>query len=43
MLKSANRLLAIVLFVAGRYETLDRAFGTYRPIVAVMSGGRVRF
>jgi hypothetical protein len=31
------------LFVAGRYETLHRAFGTYRPIVAVMSGGRVRF
>jgi hypothetical protein len=31
------------IFVAGRYETLDRAFASYRPIVAVMSGGRVRF
>jgi len=31
------------LFVAGRYETLNRAFATYRPIKAVMTGGRVRF
>lgn len=31
------------LYLAGKYETLDRAFASYRPIVAVMSGGRVRF
>lgn len=31
------------LYLAARYETLDRAFATYRPIVAVMSGGRIRF
>jgi len=31
------------LFVAGRYETLNRAFAAYRPIKAVMTGGRVRF
>lgn len=31
------------LFLGGRYETLDRSFGQYRPIVAVMSGARVRF
>jgi hypothetical protein len=31
------------LFVAARYETLNRAFATYHPIIAVMSGGRLRF
>jgi hypothetical protein len=31
------------LFIAARYETLDRAFATYHPIIAVMSGGRLRF
>jgi hypothetical protein len=31
------------LFLGARYETLDRAFGTYHPILAVMSGARVRF
>jgi len=31
------------LYVAGRYETLDRTFASYHPILAVMSGGRVRF
>jgi hypothetical protein len=31
------------LFLAGRYETLDRTFASYHPIIAVMSGGRVRF
>jgi hypothetical protein len=31
------------LFVAGRYQTLDRTFASYRPLIAVMSGGRVRF
>jgi hypothetical protein len=31
------------LFLAGRYETLNRPFASYHPILAVMSGGRVRF
>jgi hypothetical protein len=31
------------VFVAGRYETLNRAFASYHPIIAVMSGGRLRF
>lgn len=31
------------LYVAGKYETLERAFASYRPIIAIMSGGRVRF
>ena len=31
------------LYVAGKYQTLDRAFASYRPIIAIMSGGRVRF
>lgn len=31
------------LFIAGRYETLDRAFASYHPIIAVMTGARVRF
>ena len=31
------------LFIAGRYETLDRTFASYHPIFALMSGGRVRF
>lgn len=31
------------LYLAGRYETLERTFASYHPIFAVMSGGRVRF
>jgi hypothetical protein len=31
------------VFVAPRFETLNRAFGSYHPILAVMSGARVRF
>lgn len=31
------------LFIAGRYETLTRAFASYHPIKALMTGGRVRF
>jgi hypothetical protein len=31
------------LYSALKYETLDRAFASYRPIVAVMTGARVRF
>jgi hypothetical protein len=31
------------LYVAGRYETLTRTFASYHPILAVMSGGRIRF
>ncbi len=31
------------LFIAGRYETLDRAFASYHPIKAMMTGARVRF
>ena len=31
------------LFIAGRYETLTRAFASYHPIKAMMTGGRVRF
>jgi hypothetical protein len=31
------------LFVAGRYQTLHRAFASYHPLIAVMSGARVRF
>lgn len=31
------------LYLAGRYETLDRTFASYHPIVAIMSGGRIRF
>jgi hypothetical protein len=31
------------LYVSGRYETLDRAFASYHPIKAMMTGGRVRF
>jgi hypothetical protein len=31
------------VFVAGRYQTLDRAVASYRPLIAMMSGARVRF
>src|SRR5580704_6635651 len=31
------------VFLAARYETLNRAFASYHPIIAVMSGGRLRF
>jgi hypothetical protein len=31
------------LYLAARYETLERHFANYHPIVAVMSGARVRF
>src|SRR4029077_3183615 len=31
------------LYLAARYETLERHFASYHPIVAVMSGARVRF
>jgi hypothetical protein len=31
------------VFLAGRYETLDRTFANYHPILAVMGGSRVRF
>jgi hypothetical protein len=31
------------LYLAGRYETLDRLLAAYHPIIAVMSGARVRF
>jgi hypothetical protein len=31
------------LFVGARYETLNRTFASYHPIIAVMSGARVRF
>ena len=31
------------LFFGGRYETLNRAFAAYHPIIALMSGARVRF
>jgi hypothetical protein len=34
---------ALELFLAARYETLDRAFASYHPIVAVMTGARLRF
>jgi predicted porin len=35
--------LGLELYLAVRYETLDRSFASYHPIVAVMSGARVRF
>jgi hypothetical protein len=31
------------VYVAGKYQTLDRTFASYHPIIAIMSGGRVRF
>jgi hypothetical protein len=31
------------LYTALKYETLDRDFASYRPIIAVMTGARVRF
>jgi hypothetical protein len=31
------------VFVSGRYETLDRAVASYRPLITMMSGARVRF
>lgn len=31
------------VYLGGRYETLDRSFADYRPIIAIMSGARVRF
>jgi hypothetical protein len=31
------------VFMAVRYETLDRTFASYHPILAVMGGSRVRF
>ena len=31
------------LYSALKYETLDRDFASYRPIIAVMTGARVRF
>jgi len=35
--------LGTELYVAPRYETLSRNVGSYRPIIAVMTGARVRF
>ena len=34
---------AAELYVSGRYETLDRDFASYDPIVALMTGARVTF
>ena len=31
------------LYVSGRYETLDRDFASYDPIIALMTGARVTF
>jgi len=31
------------VFLAGRYETLDRTFASYHPILAILGGSRVRF
>ena len=31
------------VFIAGRWETLNRPFASYHPIFALMTGGRVRF
>ena len=31
------------VFVAGRYQTLDRTFASYHPLITMMSGGRIRF
>ena len=31
------------LYSAIKYQTLDRDFASYRPIIAVMTGARVRF
>ena len=35
--------LGMEVFVGAHYQTLDRAFASYHPIIAVMSGARVRF
>lgn len=35
--------LAAELYMSGRYETLDRDFASYHPIVALMTGARVTF
>ena len=31
------------VFAAGRYQTLDRPFASYHPLITMMSGARIRF